>query len=148
MTISYEQFRAVLPDDAVRRELGLMIDDAMASHLLANEPQAILYYEQWSRGGQRRTDMPADDAHRFNRAAVSGFVAAMLALVVWWLPIASVISLIGGIASLMGLSQIRKYGGRGRGLALAGVWCSSAVFALAVLGIAQRMVGLTPLFLP
>lgn len=125
MAISYEQFKSVLTDAKVRTELGLILSDGQARQLLENEPQSILYFEKWSQGGQRRTDQYAEPATAYNHGAVVGFIASLVAIVLALVPAASYI---GGAATLLGiivshgaLSSISKSGGRGRGLAIAGI---------------------------
>ena len=80
------------------------------------------------------------DTPKTNGIATAGFVLALCALVLFWLPVvAQIVWVLGLIFSAIGLSKARKLDGRPRhGLAVAGLIVSLAgvvLFILAVVGL-------------
>lgn len=134
MAIDYEQFKQVLPDTQVRTQLGLMLTDGEARYLLENEPQAILYFQKWSAGGQGRTDQTP--AGSWSRGAVLGFICSAVAALTAVVPAISTVTfaaaLVGLFASFNGLSDTKKSGERGRGLAVAGIVLGFAAIAVGI----------------
>ena len=75
----------------------------------------------------------APQVPRTNGLAVAGFVLALCAVVIFWLPVvAQIVWVLGLIFSAIGLSRARK-GYPRRGLAIAGLVVSLAGAVLAVL---------------
>ena len=74
------------------------------------------------------------DEARSNDLAVAGFVLALCALVLFWVPFLNVIMWVLSIVfSGIGLSRAAERGGAGRRLAIAGLAISLGVMALLIL---------------
>ncbi len=71
--LSYDQFKTVLPDASARQSLGIQLDDARARDLLANEAQAIAFYETWIR------EKP--DTERWSGLAIAGFILSIVGVI-------------------------------------------------------------------
>lgn len=73
----------------------------------------------------------------YNKLAVAGFILVLAAILLSRLvPTLSTISwLVGSVLCIIGLSQTKKTGQKGHGLALAGVIISVAIFVLGVIAL-------------
>ena len=81
------------------------------------------------------------DTPKTNGLATAGFVLALCALVLFWLPVvAQIVWVLGLIFSAIGLSKARKLDGQPRhGLAVAGLVVSLAGVVRFILAIARLM---------
>ncbi|WP_431031082.1 DUF4190 domain-containing protein [Plantibacter sp. RU18] len=83
MSLTYEQFRGVLPDAQLRASFGLNLSDDEARALLADSDAAARYYGAWIQdphrvGGVART---IASTPRVSGYAVAAFVLALVAIV-------------------------------------------------------------------
>mgnify|MGYP000172882995 FL=1 len=73
--------------------------------------------------------MPPEANQKYNGLAIAGFICSFL------------VSLLGLILSIVGLNQIKKQGGKGKGLAIAGIIISAAGMVIQVILVIALIVG-------
>ena len=73
--------------------------------------------------------IPPEANQKYNSLAIAGFVCSFL------------VSIVGLILSIIGLNQIKKQGGKGRGLAIAGIIISAASILLGIIMAIALIVG-------
>lgn len=73
--------------------------------------------------------VPPEANQKYNGLAIAGFICSFL------------VSLLGLILSIVGLNQIKKQGGKGRGLAIAGIIISAAGMVIQVILVIALIVG-------
>ena len=73
--------------------------------------------------------VPPEANQKYNGLAVAGFICSFL------------VSLLGLILSIVGLNQIKKQGGKGKGLAIAGIIISAAGMVIQVILVIALIVG-------
>ena len=73
--------------------------------------------------------VPPEANQKYNGLAIAGFICSFL------------VSLLGLILSIVGLNQIKKQGGKGKGLAIAGIIISAAGMVIQVILVIALIVG-------
>ena len=96
-----------------------------ARHIRAAGPRSQTPYNPYMQGGQPNGQpgwsgsygsVPPEANQKYNGLAIAGFICSFL------------VSLLGLILSIVGLNQIKKQGGKGKGLAIAGIIISAAAW--------------------
>lgn len=85
-------------------------------------------YNPYTQGGRPYGGMPPEN-QKYNGLAIAGFVCSFF------------IALVGLILSIVGLGQIKKQGGKGKGLAIAGIIISAVSMILTIVLVVSGVIG-------
>lgn len=140
MSLSYDQFRGILPDAALRASFGFQLSDDEAQALLADSDAAARYYGAWlqdqTRPGVRSA---APTGPRTSGYAVAAFVLSLLTILGGLSRIGGLIVVLLGIVGLAlaftARSDIKRAG-------LGGSSMATAAIPLTLVGIGFAIAGL------